>query len=123
MSEHTPNRREALGGAVAAAALAGLPQLVEAADGKGRVKQSIVFWCFNTAGDKWDVEKTCQVAKELGCPSVEITDPASWDILKRHGLVCALAPNGMPGAPFKKGFNNPRYHDEVLARTKETIDA
>ncbi len=29
----------------------------------------------------------------------------------------------MPGAPFVKGFNNPKYHDEVIARTKEVIDA
>ncbi len=29
----------------------------------------------------------------------------------------------MPGAAFKKGFNNPRYRDELMARTRETIDA
>ena len=39
---------------------------------KGRIKQSIVFWCFNGFGDKWDMETTCQVAKELGCVSVEL---------------------------------------------------
>src|SRR5207248_5494336 len=34
-----------------------------------------------------------------------------------------IAPNGMPGAPYMKGFNNPRYHEEVIARTKKMIDA
>ena len=29
--------------------------------------------------------------------------------------ICAIAPNGMPGAPFMRGFNNPRYHEEVIA--------
>ena len=29
----------------------------------------------------------------------------------------------MPGRPFVKGFNNPKYHDEVIDRTKKTIDA
>src|SRR5207244_1975884 len=110
MNEHL-TRRHLLQGAVAASALAGLPQLAGADDEKavtrGAVKQSIVFWCFNTAGDKWDVEKTCQVAKALGCVSVEIVAPEDWGTLKKHGLVCALAPNGMPGAPFVKGFNNP----------------
>ena len=38
-------------------------------------------------------------------------------------LICAIAPNGMPGAPFVKGFNNPRYHEELLTRMKKTIDA
>ena len=63
------------------------------------------------------------MAKGLGCQSVEIVDPEDWGVLKKHGLICAIAPNGMPGAPFMKGFNNPKYHDEVIARTKKKIDA
>lgn len=122
------NRRHLLGAAVMSAALApAAGELAVAADGpaatKGRIKQSIVYWCFNIAGDKWDIEQTCKIAKDLGCVSVEIVEPKYWDTLKKHGLVCAIAPNGMPGAPFMKGFNNPKYHDEVIARTKEVIDA
>src|SRR4249920_1246119 len=122
------NRRSLLGAAVAATTLGHLaPNAAEAADGpavtKGRIKQSIVFWCFNIAGEKWDIEKTCQVAKQLGCKSVEICEPDTWPTLKKHGLVCAIAPNGMPGAPFVKGFNNPKYHEEVIASTKKIIDA
>jgi hydroxypyruvate isomerase len=89
----------------------------------GRIKQSLVFWCFNVMGDKWDLDTTCQKAKQLGCVSVELVSPDQWSVLKQHGLVCAIAPNGMPGAPFMKGFNNPKYHDEVIARTKAMIDA
>jgi hydroxypyruvate isomerase len=124
-------RRQLLYGVAAAGAAAALtplaPARAGAAEGKavtnGRIKQSVAFWCFNTAGDKWDVEKTCQVAQELGCQSVELIGPADWPALKKHGLVCAMAPNGMPGMPFVKGFNNPRYHEEVITRTKEAIDA
>jgi hydroxypyruvate isomerase len=89
----------------------------------GRVKQSIAFWCFNSAGDKWDLPKTCGVAKELGCRSVELVDSKDWSVLQSQGLICAIAPNGMPGAPFVKGWNNPRYHEELLTRTKAMIDA
>ena len=88
----------------------------------GRIKQSIAFWCFNTAGEFWDAEKTCAVAKQLGCLSVEIIDSSEWEVLKKHGLTCAMSPNGMPGPPFVKGFNNPRYHDELISRAKEAID-
>src|SRR5205823_5507812 len=119
-----------LRGAVAAGAastLAGLAPHAAAAEGKavtkGRLKQSIVFWCFNAFGDKWDAEKTCQVARQLGCVSVELIDPAQWDVLKKHGLTCAIAPNGMPGAPYVRGYNNPRYHEELIARAKKVIDA
>jgi len=90
---------------------------------RGRVKQSIVFWCFNIAGEKWDLDKMCQVTRDLGVDAVEIVAPSDWGILKKYGLKCALSPNGMPGAPFVKGFNNPIYHDEVVARTIESIDA
>lgn len=88
----------------------------------GRIKQSIAFWCFNSAGEKWNVETTCQVAKELGVPSVELVDPSEWGTLKKHGLVCALTLNGIAGAPFVRGYNNPRYHDEVVAGAKKMID-
>jgi hydroxypyruvate isomerase len=89
---------------------------------KGRIKQSIVFWCFNARGEKWDAEKTCSIAKELGVPSIEVIGPEHWPVLKKHGLICALAPNGMPGAPFMRGFNNTAFHAENLERTGKIID-
>jgi hydroxypyruvate isomerase len=123
-------RRGLLRGAAAAgaaAALTGFSPQVHAAEEKaamkGRMKQSIVFWCFNGFGDKWDMDTTCQIAKELGCVSVELTGPDQWGPLKKHGLICAIAGNGMPGAPFKKGFNNPKYQEEVIDSTKKAIDA
>ncbi|MEO1995192.1 MAG: TIM barrel protein, partial [Planctomycetaceae bacterium] len=127
---HAVSRRSVLGKATGAAALTaafGAP-LCEAEDQsrtarRGRVRQSIVFWCFNVAGERWTAERTCQVAKQLGCPSVELLPPTQWGALKKSGLTCAIAPNGMPGAPFVKGFNNLRYHDEVISRTKTMIDA
>lgn len=89
----------------------------------GRIQQSIVFWCFNIAGEQWDLDRMCQVTRDLGCDAVEIVAPQEWGTLKKHGIKCVLAPNGMPGAPFVKGFNNPLYHAEVIARTTEMIDA
>ncbi|MEX2213597.1 MAG: TIM barrel protein [Phycisphaeraceae bacterium] len=130
---HRVSRRSLLGGtaaALGAAALAGckttgaggaVKAQGPAATNK-RINQSVVFWCFNMMGDKWDIEKTAQVAVLLGCKSVELCGPAEWPTLKEHGLTCAIAPNGMPGAPYVKGFNNPKYHDEVIAVTTKMID-
>ncbi len=125
-----PDRRHLLGGIVAAGTASVcatlLPHTSNAAEDKvikGRIKQSVAFWCFNSAGEKWDVDTTCQVAKDLGCVSVELVAPQDWGVLKKHGLICAMAPNGMPGAPFVKGFNNPNYYEEVIANTKKSIDA
>lgn len=121
-----PDRRQVLQGAVAAAAgVAATP--ADAADPpvvrNGRVRQSLVFWCFNARAERWDIERTCEVAKQLGVASVEVVGPEHWPVLRKHGLVCALAPNGMPGMPFMRGFNNPQFHAENLERTGRMIDA
>lgn len=89
----------------------------------GRIKQSIVHWCFNSAGEMWDLDRTCQVTRDLGCDAVEIVPPSDWGTLQKHGIKCVLTPNGMPGAPFVKGFNNPEYHAELVTRATEMIDA
>ena len=88
----------------------------------GRIKQSVAHWCFNLEGEHWAIEKTCSVAQQVDCQSVELVDPEHWPLLKKHGLICAMSPNGMPGAFFMKGFNNPVYHEELIARTKKAID-
>lgn len=134
-----PDRRQVLRGAVAVTAASAAPVSVVswsegssaappvAPDGpprlKGRLKQSLVFWCFHTRGPKWGVDRICEVARDLGLTSVELIDPDHWPTLRKQGLTCALAPNGMPGAPFVRGFNNPRFHAEILERTCRTIDA
>jgi hydroxypyruvate isomerase len=122
------SRRKLLGAAAAGAATLPLMKPKDAAADEGtasvngRIKQSIVYWCFNVAGEKWDIDRTCQVARELGCKSVELVAPEHWDTLKKYGLVCAIAPNGMQGAPFMRGFNNPKYQGEVIERTTKMID-
>jgi sugar phosphate isomerase/epimerase len=116
---------ESLSTPVSSAAQQGTP--AQAAQGRavtnGRIRQSVVFWCFNTAGENWDLDRTCRAARELGCQSVELVPPEDWATLRRHELTCAIAPNGMPGTPFIRGFNNRRYHDELIQRMSKTIDA
>jgi len=89
---------------------------------RGRVKQSMAFWCFNTAGEKWTLEQQARVAHRLGCRSIELVETKDFDVLLKNNLVCAITPNGMPGEPFVKGLNNLQYHDEIIARTRKTID-
>ena len=118
-----PHRREVLMSAAALGAAAAIPSPAAAADKAvrhGRVKQSIVAWCFTARGEKWPLDRTCEVAKELGCPSVEIVDTPDFPVVAKHGLTCAIASNGVG---FVRGFNNPRHRDELVAKTKGVIDA
>jgi sugar phosphate isomerase/epimerase len=88
----------------------------------GRIRQSLVLWCLEDTEWGWDLERVCGLARDLGCPSVELVPPEKWATLREQGLECALAANGMPDPPFARGLNNPAHHAEIVARTSETID-
>jgi len=89
---------------------------------KGRVRQSLAYWCLNATEWKWDVERICRTARALGCRSVELVPPEHWAVIGKHGLSMAIAPNGMPDPPFVKGLNNPRYNEQVIRSTAQTIE-
>ncbi len=83
---------------------------------KGNIRQSIVYWCFKKY---WTVEKTCQIANQLGIPAIEVVPVEDWPILKKHGLVCSLA----VGHGFDKGMNNPKYWPMCHEKLRAAIDA
>jgi hydroxypyruvate isomerase len=126
-----PSRRELLrmtaGAAVLGASVPG-PAAGAAEQGEserviknGRIRQSIVQWCF---AEHWDVAQTIQVAKKLGIGSVELIEPKYFPMLKENGLECAIGQIDMsPDPPFVKGFNNPKYRDQVIKATRDAIDA
>ncbi len=87
----------------------------------GRIKQSIVYWCFEPY---WDMPRAIQVAKQLGCVSIELMAPKFFPLIKEAGLSCAIGTIDMsPDRPFTKGFNNPKYRERVIKATREAIDA
>jgi hydroxypyruvate isomerase len=88
----------------------------------GRIRQSLVLWCLDATDWGWELERVCGLARELGCPSVELVPPERWSTLREQGLECALASNGMPDPLFARGLNNTAYHEEVIARTEDAID-
>jgi hydroxypyruvate isomerase len=120
------NRRRLLEGAAGAVAVGlGRPAAAEEPSAKvikhGRIKQSIVHWCF---APHWDVERMIAIAQQLGCGSIELIEPKHFALLKRAGLQCAIGTIDLsPDPPFVKGFNNPQYHDQVIRATRASIDA
>ena len=104
----------------ALAALGGKGKAVK----NGRINQSIVQWCFELFGEKWDIDQLCKVAKDLGCKSVELMPAKYYPTLKKYGLTCAIGQIDMdPDPPFLKGFNNPAYWPKVMKATEQAIDA
>ena len=82
---------------------------------RGRIKQSLVQWCYSKY---WDIEQMAKVARGLGCHSVELCDPKEWPTLKKFGLTCAIA--GSHG--FVQGMNNPKYQPHCLEILRTRID-
>ena len=131
MSNHSSSRnvsrrqliQSAAAATVAGAALAG-SRPARSAPRNGRIKQSIVHWCFGSRGEKWNLKKTCEVANELGYESVELVSPDNFALLKSHDLKCAIVGAQInPGPAFMRGFNNPEFRPMVLKATRDAIDA
>lgn len=120
-------RRDILHGTAAAAGAICLAGSAAAADTKkksgkktaealkGNINHSIVQWCFS---EHWDVERTCQIGKQLGCKSVELIGPDDWPTLKKYDMACAIAPSHL----FMQGMNNPKYHGPCIELIKQRID-
>lgn len=120
------SRRGLLGGAVGAVAVAaGVSRLGQAASDepsagqpavtKGRIKQSVCDWCFlgDCSVKPMTLDELCRHAAAMGIKSVELVKPDKWHVLKKHGLVCALAGSHW----FDKAWN----HKENWAMCKEEI--
>jgi hydroxypyruvate isomerase len=103
----------AVAGAVSMAGTASVA--AENRERRGRIKQSIVNWCF---ADYWNLEEQCEIAKQLGCQSIELIPPEQWPTLKKHGLECAIAPSHL----FVQGMNNPRYQSGCIELLRTRID-
>lgn len=90
-------------------------ELALAAGLKGQVNHSVCRWCYNSI----PLQELCLAAKNIGLSSIELTGPDDWPVLKKYGLTSAM-PNGA-GMGIEKGFNDPRYHDELVASYEAII--
>ena len=82
---------------------------------KGRIRQSVVQWCFRPM----PIEDLARHGAAMGLKSVELTAPADWPVLKKHGLTCAIA--GSHG--FVKGWNDKANWDECTEKITTSVNA
>ncbi len=123
------SRRELLTRAAATASgIAALPWVCCGADAplekavvKGRIKQSVCDWCFvgNWSSKPMSLEELCQVAAAMGIQSVELVAPKDWPILKKYGLICALASSHS----FVDGWNRRENWEMCREKIVAAVDA
>jgi hydroxypyruvate isomerase len=122
MNHPVVTRRTALKTAASAAAAVLASRTLPAVAGEGvpyrikngRIRQSVVPWCFNPM----TVPELARHAAAMGLQSVELCDPKFWPELKQLGLTVAIA--GSHG--FARGFANLNQHEECLTLLRKRID-
>lgn len=115
------SRRTVLRGLAGSLAAGAFAFPAGAAEGKGRIKQSVSLWCYNGYMKRTNMNADAFAAAcaGLGIKSVELVGPDLWPTLKRHGLICAMTPShGIP-----KGLNRAENHEACLAAIRKSIDA
>jgi hydroxypyruvate isomerase len=85
----------------------------------GRIRQSVVHWCFTREPHPLSVQELADGSAPMGLESVELVDPQHWPMLKERGLTCAIA--GSHG--FAKGFAHVEEHAECHAKLREILEA
>jgi len=81
----------------------------------GRIRQSVVPWCFKPM----PFAELTKHAVAVGLSSVELCPPSEWPRLKALGLTCAIASSH----GFAKGFAHPEEQPECIEKLRTVIDA
>ena len=85
---------------------------------KGRIKQSVMGWCFKSAPDPVDAETLVKWVKEIGMAGIEGVPRMVYPKVRATGLGVSLV--GSHG--FKTGPCVPRHHAMCQAKLTEAID-
>lgn len=83
---------------------------------KGRIRQSVVHWCFKK---RFDVRKLADLSTQMGIQSVELCPPKDWPILIKLGLECAITSTH----GFRVGFANKDEWAGCIDALEKKIDA
>ena len=78
------------------------------------IRQSVCQWCFK----KIPLDELARSAKAVGLESIELLGPSDWEVVRRHGLTCAIA-NGPSTIP--DGFNRIENHAKLVPAFHERI--
>jgi hydroxypyruvate isomerase len=90
-----------------------------AAPRKGRIKQALMRFAFGR-DTKLTFDDMCREAARLGYVGFDLAGPLDWPTLKKHGLVCTMAP--AMGVTIRDGLIRPELHAAIEKAFHEEID-
>jgi hydroxypyruvate isomerase len=80
----------------------------------GRIRQSIVPWCFKPL----TVPQLVEIAKAQGYESIELVPAEHWSFIKEQGLKIAIGSSH----GFARGFAQPDEHEPCLKILRDQLD-
>jgi len=113
------DRRSFLATLAASAAAASVDAQPAARARKGRIKQALMRFAFGPA-PKLTFDDMCREAARLGYIGFDLVGPQDWPALKKHGLLCTMAP--AMGVTIRDGLIRPELHQTIERSMHEEID-
>jgi hydroxypyruvate isomerase len=109
------NRRQAM--AAAPLVSVGMTSFAQTAKATSGLRQSICRWCYG----RMPLEQLCEIAKRIGYDSIELLNPPDVEVVRQHGLKCAVL-NGGPSIKITSCLNRPENHDRNVKDLTEAIE-
>lgn len=118
-SDHSIDRRAALGAmAASVAALGSDPNAgVARPSSAGRLKQSVSYWPYS----KIPLAEFAREAKRMGLVAIDLLQPEEWPVVRDAGLVCSMGYPSKRRDFLTRGFNDPANHDLLVDELTQTI--
>ena len=115
-------RRQALAaaGAATVASALGPRALAQAGGGvvkKGRLKQSVCRWCYQSI----PLDQFCEGVARIGLTAIDLLQPKEWEVASRYGLLCSTGYPGEGGGTIVDGLNNRQLHDQIVSTFKTAL--
>ena len=84
----------------------------------GRIKQSVMGWCFNQKPNPIGGVELAKACKDIGIPAMEGISRSDYPAVRKMGLKISL----VGSHSFKTGPFNRADHDKIVQTLKEAID-
>ncbi|HET9832434.1 MAG TPA: sugar phosphate isomerase/epimerase family protein [Vicinamibacterales bacterium] len=106
------SRRELL---TLAGATFALPAFAQRVVRKGRIKQSVCRWTYQSMA----LPDLCRAAADIGLSGIDLLQEADWGVPRQYGLVCSMAYAG--GGSIPDGLNVKANHDAIVKNFERLI--
>ena len=89
---------------------------------KGRLKQSVSWWCYQRIRPEnrdRPLPEFARAVKEMGLTAIDLLKEDEWPVVRDLGLVCSMGYGG--GGTIPDGLNNKANHDAIVKGLEKTL--